>query len=230
MMGERIVTLREVQDSEKIKRLIEAGNDMLQVMGFTEHGLRHVGFVCNTASGLLEQLGHSQDEIRLAAIAGWTHDVGNAINRKDHALTGAILLLPILDELGMPFREAQIVTTAVGNHDEGYGVVTSSVTAALILADKLDTHRTRVRAGHYDPTDIHDRVNYSVSRNEMKVDAKKRVIRFELDIAEPSSLMEYFEIYLMRMRMCEKAAKFLGCSFELACNGAVVNNHLAGNG
>ena len=222
MEGPRI-TVQDVKRSEKLAALIEAANRMLEVIGYTEHGPRHVGFVSHTASSILEQLHYPQRMCELAAIAGWVHDVGNAVNRVNHGITGGAMLFPLLLEMGMPVEEVVTIVGAVGNHEEQNGKVVSAVSAALIIADKSDAHRTRVRRSAYNPEDIHDRVNFAIAENAVEVDPVRRIIRFALSMDESSSVMDFMEIYLSRMQMCEVAAQFLGCRFELVVNGVTVN-------
>ena len=224
-----MITLQEIRQNEDIKALIRAGNRYLESMGFTDHGPRHVGYVSKTASGILKALGYSPREVELAAIAGWVHDVGNSVNRHDHGPNGAVMLLPILRSAGMDMNDVMEIITAVGNHEEQSGFVSSAVSAALVLGDKSDAHKTRVRGGKPDPTDIHDRVNFSIQENRVTVDRAERIIRHELMMDETSSVMEYIQIYLSRIVMCEKAAAFLKCSFELVINGQIVNNRPAEN-
>lgn len=219
-----MLTLQDVKQNEDIKAMIRAGNRYLESMGFTDHGPRHVGYVSRTASGILRSLGYSPREVELAAIAGWVHDVGNSVNRHDHGPNGAIMLLPILRDAGMDMNDVMEIITAVGNHEEQSGFVSSAVSAALVLGDKSDAHKTRVRGGKPDPNDIHDRVNFSIQENQVTVDRQARVIRHELTMDRSSSVMEYIQIYLSRIVMCEKAAAFLHCSFELVINGQTVNN------
>lgn len=219
-----MLTLQDVKQNEDIKAMIRAGNRYLESMGFTDHGPRHVGYVSKTASGILRSLGYSPREVELAAIAGWVHDVGNSVNRHDHGPNGAIMLLPILRDAGMDMNDVMEIITAVGNHEEQSGFVSSAVSAALVLGDKSDAHKTRVRGGKPDPNDIHDRVNFSIQENQVTVDRQARVIRHELTMDYSSSVMEYIQIYLSRIVMCEKAAAFLHCSFELVINGQTVNN------
>ena len=197
-----MVTLADIQKNEDIKALISAGNRYLAAMGFTEHGPRHVSYVSRTAAGILAALHFSPREVELAAIAGWVHDVGNSVNRHDHGPLGAVLLLPILRETG----------------------ISSAVSAALALGDKSDAHKTRVRGGKPDLNDIHDRVNFSIQENRVIVDPVKRIIRHELTMDESSSVMEYLQIYMSRIVMCEQAAAFLKCSFDLVINGQTINN------
>lgn len=219
-----MVTLQEIKQNESISALIRAGNRYLESMGFTEHGPRHVGYVSRTASYILKSLGYSPREVELAAIAGWVHDVGNSVNRHDHGPLGAVLLLPILREMGMDMADVMEIITAVGNHEEQSGFISSNVSAALALGDKSDAHKSRVRHGRPDPTDIHDRVNFSITENQVSVDRVSRVIRHELTMDASSSVMEYLQIYMSRIAMCEKAAAFLRCSFDLVINGQSINN------
>ncbi|MGN0793693.1 MAG: HD domain-containing protein [Aristaeellaceae bacterium] len=219
-----MVTLQEIKQNEAIRVLIRAGNRYLEAMGYTEHGPRHVSYVSKTASGILRSLGYSPREVELAAIAGWVHDVGNSVNRHDHGPLGAVLLLPILQEAGMEMADIMEIITAVGNHEEQSGFISSAVSAALALGDKSDAHKSRVRNGRPDTTDIHDRVNFSIQENHVSVDRQNRVIRHELTMDDSSSVMEYLQIYMSRIVMCEKAAAFLRCSFDLVINGQSINN------
>ena len=219
-----MITLQDIKQNEAIRVLIRAGNRYLEAMGYTEHGPRHVGYVSHTASGILRALGYSPREVELAAIAGWVHDVGNSVNRHDHGPLGATLLLPILRETGMELADVMEIITAVGNHEEQSGFISSAVSAALALGDKSDAHKSRVRNGKPDMTDIHDRVNFAIQANHVSVDRQKRVIRHELTMDDTSSVMEYLQIYMSRIVMCEKAAAFLRCSFDLVINGQSINN------
>ena len=219
-----MITLQEIKQNESIKALVRAGNRYLETLGYTDHGPRHLGYVSRTASGILKSLGYSEREVELAAIAGWVHDVGNSVNRHDHGPNGAILLFPLLREIGMDIEDVMIIITAVGNHEEQSGTVSSAVSAALAIADKSDAHKSRVRNGRPDVGDIHDRVNFSIQENSVTVDRKHKIIRQELKMDESSSVMEYLSIYLPRILMCEKAAEFLGQHFELFINDRPVNN------
>lgn len=219
-----MVTLQDIKQNEAIKAMIRAGNRYLEALGYTDHGPRHVSYVSRTASGILSALGYSPREVELAAIAGWVHDVGNAVNRHNHGPNGAIMLLPILKDAGMEMNDVMEIITAVGNHEEQSGTVSSAVSAALAIADKSDAHKTRVRNGKPDPTDIHDRVNFSIQQNSVTVERKNHVIRHELVMDETSSVLEYTQIYTARIVMCEQAAAFLNCAFELVINGQTVNN------
>ena len=219
------LTVEELKKDVKLSAMIQAANKMLEAIGYTEHGPRHVGFVSVTAKSILTQLGFPQRLCELAAIAGWVHDVGNAVNRMNHGITGGIMLFGFLQEAGMPMEEVMTIVGAVGNHEEQNGTVVSAVSAALIIADKSDAHRTRVRRASYNPEEIHDRVNYSISLNAVEVDPEERVIRFAITMDHTSSVMEFMQIYLSRMQMCEEAAHFLGCRFELVVNGTNINRH-----
>lgn len=219
-----MVTLQDIKQNEDIKALIRAGNRYLEALGYTDHGPRHVSYVSKTASGILKALGYSPREVELAAIAGWVHDVGNSVNRHNHGPLGAVILLPILKEAGMDMNDVMEIITAVGNHEEQSGFISSAVSAALALGDKSDAHKTRVRHGRPDPTDVHDRVNFSIQENDVTVDRKNRVIRHELTMDESSSVMEYLQIYMSRIVMCEQAAAVLRCSFDLVINGQSINN------
>ncbi|MGN0779823.1 MAG: HD domain-containing protein [Aristaeellaceae bacterium] len=219
-----MITLRDIQQNEDIKALIRAGNRYLEALGYTDHGPRHVSYVSRTAAGILKALGYSQREVELAAIAGWVHDVGNSVNRHDHGPNGAVMLLPILRGMGMDMNDVMEIITAVGNHEEQSGFVSSAVSAALALGDKSDAHKTRVRGGKPDPNDIHDRVNFAIAENRVEVDRRARVIRHALTMDTSSCVMEYLQIYHSRIVMCEQAARFLKCSFELVINGQTVNS------
>ena len=218
-----MITLKEIQKNESIQALVHAGNRYLAVMGYTDHGPRHVGYVSKTASNLLRELNFSDREIELAAIAGWVHDVGNSVNRHDHGPNGAVLLYPILREAGMDIADVVEIITAVGNHEEQSGFVSSAVSAALVIADKSDAHKSRVRGGKPDPNDPHDRVNFAIQHNRVVVDKERRVIRQEISMDDTSSVLEFLSIYMARITMCEQAAAFLGCHFELMINDRVVN-------
>lgn len=219
-----MITLQEIKQNESIKALVRAGNRYLETLGYTDHGPRHLGYVSRTASGILKSLGYSEREVELAAIAGWVHDVGNSVNRHDHGPNGAILLFPLLREIGMDIEGVMIIITAVGNHEEQSGTVSSAVSAALAIADKSDAHKSRVRNGRPDVGDIHDRVNFAIQENSVIVDRKHKIIRQELKMDESSSVLEYLSIYLPRILMCEQAAEFLGQHFELFINDRPVNN------
>ena len=194
---------------------------MLQFLLSTS--LKHIGIVSEIAGNILEELGYSEREIELARIAGYLHDIGNSINRMDHAHTGAILAYDILKRLGMPLEDAAEIMMAIGNHDENSGTAVSTVSAALILADKSDVHRSRVRNENLSRFDIHDRVNYAVEEAKVEVDTENKKIYLKLKIdTEICPVIKYFEIFLDRMLMCKKAASYLDVWFHLEINGAVL--------
>ena len=214
-----MVTLQEIKQSESIKALIRAGNRYLEALGYTDHGPRHVSYVSRTAAGILKSLGYSPREVELAAIAGWVHDVGNSVNRHDHGPLGAVLLLPILRETGMDMADIMEIITAVGNHEEQSGFISSNVSAALALGDKSDAHKSRVRNGKPDETDIHDRVNYSVKKSALRISEDKKQVTLVLTVdTQFGSVMDYFEIFMQRMVLCRKAAEKLGLQFKLMIN------------
>lgn len=222
------ITLESIKANRDFKLLINASNDNLGHKGYTEHGLRHTNFTSKTSANILAALGYDERTIELAAIAGWLHDVGNAVNRYNHGPTGAALVFALLVKLGMDMEEIIAIIGAIGNHEEQTGIPVGPVSAAVIIADKSDTHRTRVRAGvvrNNRSDDIHDRVNLSVLGNSVRVDKKNKIIRLCINMNETSAPMEYLQIYMSRMVMCEKAAAFLGCVFELVINGVVINHH-----
>ncbi|HZK84653.1 MAG TPA: HD domain-containing protein [Desulfosporosinus sp.] len=212
------VMLQEIKEDPYVQALIDAGNRNLAAIGYTEHGLRHTGLVSHIASNILTKMEHPERECELAAIAGYLHDIGNAINRVDHAHSGAILAAGILEKHGMPPEEIAILIGAIGNHDEQDGNPVNCISAAIILADKSDVHRSRVRNSDLATFDIHDRVNYAVKRSFLRVYPKER-IALELTIdTEICPVMEYFEIFLARMLLSRKAAEFLQTKFELKIN------------
>ncbi len=220
------VTLEDVKRDILTDTLIRTGNSNLGTMGFTEHGYRHINLVSNIAQNVARRLGFTRREIELTAIAGYMHDIGNVVNRDRHHLSGAILSYYILERMGMALEEIGTVVAAVGNHDEETGSPVNNIAAALILADKSDVHRTRVRNTAIANFDIHDRVNYAVERSFLRVaDAGAhewgRTIILELEIDQSiSPVMDYFEIFLTRMLLCRRSANFLGCRFGLQINGS----------
>jgi uncharacterized protein len=217
---ERVVTLEDVRRDHEVQVFIDKANEKLGVLGYTEHGPRHAGVVANTAQKVLTELGHPARTAELAAIAGYLHDTGNGINRLDHGIAAALFSQHVLERLGMPAEEYAEVMCAIGNHEEEYGEAVSPLAAAVILGDKADVHRSRVRV--IDPTtgDIHDRVNMATTRANLGVDGNAHIITLELEIDTTIiQVMHYFEIFLARMVMCRKAAAFLGCVFEIVING-----------
>jgi uncharacterized protein len=214
------ITFEMLRGHPKVEILMDKGNEFLGVAGYTEHGRRHGKVVAKTARNILQALGDNEQQQELAAIAGYLHDVGNVINRDYHAQTGATVALGILSEIGMPYADIVEIIAAIGNHHEEDGVPINRVAAALIIADKADVHRSRVRTTRTLRTDIHDRVNYAVSRSSVNVDRGKRTITLALAVeTQVASVMEYFEIFLSRMLISKKAANFLGMEFHLTING-----------
>jgi len=185
----------------------------------TEHGFAHVTLVAETAGYILKTLGYPERTVELVKIAGYLHDIGNLVNRTDHSQSGALIAFRILNEMGFPPEEIGMIVTAIGNHDEGTGVPVSSLAAALILADKSDVRRNRVRHDDKSTFDIHDRVNYSVTKSELKINEAHTIIKLKLSVdTHYSSVMDYFEIFLQRMVLCRKAAETLGLQFKLIIN------------
>ncbi|GAW92704.1 HD domain-containing protein [Calderihabitans maritimus] len=216
-----MVTLEDVKKDPEVDTYIRMGNEYLGVLGFTEHAYRHINLVANISRNILQRLDYPERDQELAAIAGYLHDIGNVVNRHYHGQSGALIAYTILRRMGMPPEEIATVVSAIGNHEEEYGHAVNPVGAALILADKSDVHRSRVRNQDFATFDIHDRVNYAVQHSFLRVDAKAKSITMELKIdLEISTVMEYFEIFLTRMIMCRRAADFLDCHFGLIINGA----------
>ena len=213
-----MVTYDSIRHNEEIRALIEAGNEALGVIGYTDHGYAHAGLTATVAGELLETLEYDPRTCELARIAGFIHDIGNAINRSNHALSGALLAHTILRGMDMDIREVTAIITAIGNHDEGTAAPVTPLSAALILADKSDVRRSRVRTTEHD-FDIHDRVNYAVLKSSLSVDKEKKIISLRIQIdTSITAVMDYFEIFLTRMILCRSAASCLGLDFELMIN------------
>ncbi len=214
-----IFTFEDIRKNLSIKTYIKKSDEVLEALGYTEHSFPHVLRVSNIASYILETLGYSEHEIELVKIAGYMHDIGNLVNRIEHSQSGAVMAFRILDNLGMQTEDIADVVSAIGNHDEGTGVPISPIAAALILADKSDVRRSRVRNTDIINFDIHDRVNYSVQDSELKIDTEKKQIVLNLNVDTAfSSVMDFFEIFLERMILCRKAADKLGLQFRLIIN------------
>jgi len=214
------VVLETVRHDHEVQVFIHKADENLGVLGYTEHGPRHSGFVAGIAEDVLLRLGYPARTAELAAIAGYLHDVGNGINRLDHGIASSLISLHILERLGMPADEYAEVMCAIGNHEEQYGEAVSPLAAAVILGDKSDVHRSRVRVIDPDTDDIHDRVNMATTRSSLSVDGEARTITLELEIDTAIiQVMQYFEIFLDRMVMCRRAAEFLGCRFGIVING-----------
>ena len=215
-----MITYETIKNDEAIKTYIKKADESLIALGYTEHSFAHVTKVAETAAYILTELGYDEHDKELAKIAGYIHDIGNLVNRVEHSQSGALMAFRVLDRLGMPPEDIATVITAIGNHDEGTGVAVNAVAAALILADKTDVRRSRVRNADLTSFDIHDRVNYSVVSSKLDIDKQNRSITLSLDIdTEISAVMDYFEIFLTRMIMCRKAAEKLCLTFHLYING-----------
>jgi metal-dependent HD superfamily phosphatase/phosphodiesterase len=213
------VTLETIKCCAPVPSYIQHADAFIEALGYTEHGERHASLVSNIAKNIMCHLNFTPRQAELAAIAGYLHDIGNMISREDHGISGALLAKSMLEQLGMPFDEIAIIVNAIGSHEEEQGDVCSPVAAAVILADKSDVHRTRVRNPDQLDFDIHDRVNYAATRSFLRVDEKLGLISLEIEIDTTiSRVMEYFEIFLSRMVMCRKAAEFLDCKFGLVIN------------
>ena len=213
-----MVTFEDVKNNPDIRAYISKADESLIALGYTEHSFAHVTKVATTAAEILKTLGYSEHEIELVKIAGFLHDIGNIVNRIDHAQSGAVMAFRLLDRMNMPPEDIATVVTAIGNHDESTAFPVNSVAAALIIADKTDVRRSRVRNRSVAQFDIHDRVNYSVTASEVKI--AQDSICLELTIEqEYCSVLEYFEIFLTRMLLCRKAAEALGVEFSLVING-----------
>ncbi|MBU4533116.1 MAG: HD domain-containing protein [Firmicutes bacterium] len=216
-----MITLADVKANPVLDSFIRNGNKFLGAMGYTEHSYRHVNLVSSIARNILERLGYPKRDAELAAIAGYLHDVGNVVSRANHGNSGAIIAFTALHEMGMPPDEIATVISAIANHEEEYGQPVNTVAAALIMADKSDVHRSRVRNPDLATFDIHDRVNYAAEHSFLWVNEDRRSITLELTIdTEICPVMEYFEIFLLRMALCRRAAVFLKSNFELVINGA----------
>lgn len=214
------MTYDEIKRDPAIKTYIARADASMAAQGFTEHSFAHVGRVAETAGHILEELGFPARRVELTKIAGYLHDIGNLVNRVDHSQSGALMAFRLLDNMGFPPEEIALVATAIGNHDEGTGVPVSPEAAALIIADKSDVRRGRVRAKAPGDFDIHDRVNYSVTDSRLTLHKEDGSILLDLELdPELGSVMEYFEIFMDRMKLCRSAARELGLRFRLAVNG-----------
>lgn len=214
------INVNDLKNNEEIRTFLSIAEKQMQVLGYTEHSFRHVSLVSKNAGDILESLGYPEREIEMARMAGYLHDIGNAVNRCDHAHSGAMMAYNILTKMGMDVGEAAEIMLAIGNHDEKTGTAVSSISAALILADKSDVHRSRVRNTDFATFDIHDRVNYAVESSTILVDREKQTAVLELHIdTKICPVMDYFEIFLTRMTMNRRAAAFLGINFQLLING-----------
>ena len=214
------MTYEELKKDPSIKTYITRADESLKVLGFTEHSFAHVTKVAETAAYILVCVGADPHDVELAKMAGYLHDIGNLVNRIEHSQSGAVMAFRILDNLGVDASDIATIVTAIGNHDEGTGVAVNPVAAALILADKSDVRRSRVRSKEIESFDIHDRVNYSVTHSDMLINDSCTEVRLSLSVdTHFSSVMDYFEIFMNRMILCRQAAKCLNLRFALIING-----------
>ena len=217
------MTFEQIQQDEAVRVYISQADASMQALGFTEHSFPHVSRVAQIAGDLLQELDYSSREAELARIAGYLHDIGNMVNRVDHSQSGAVMAFRILDKMGFPPQEIAAIVTAIGNHDEGTGIPVNPIAAALIIADKSDVRRSRVRKEADIHTDIHDRVNYSVTHSDLRIDSIEKTVTLYLTVDQTvSSVMEYFEIFMKRMVLCRSSAKTLGLTFHLSINGQIL--------
>ena len=209
----------EIKNNEEINTYIRQADLALSALGYTEHSFAHVTVVAEKAGYILKTLGYDDRTVELAKIAGYLHDIGNLVNRSEHSQSGALMAFRILDHLNFPPEEIGLIVSAIGNHDEGTGVPVSPLAAALILADKSYVRRNRVRNTDESTFDMHDRVNYSVTKAELKINEAHTLIKLKLNVdTRYGSVMDYFEIFLQRMILCRKAAEKLGLQFKLMIN------------
>lgn len=220
------ITFEQIEQDEEIRAMIAAADHNLGVLGYTEHGFRHVGLVSKIARGVMMRLGYDQRQQELAAIAGFTHDIGNVVSRHGHASTGAVIAHAILTARGMKPEDVIVIMSAIGSHGDDHGKLgepVNSVSAALILADKSDVHRSRVRVP--DPVDFddHDQMNYATTSSFLRVSPEQETITLELEIdTNLASVMKYFELFLPRMQMCRRAANLLEQTFRITINNVAV--------
>ena len=214
------VTFEAVKQSQEIQTYITQADASLLALGYTEHSFAHVGRCAKVAGDLLRDLGYDEKTVELCRIAAYMHDIGNVVNRNDHAQTGAVMAFRILDKMGMEPADVAAVITAIGHHDDPTAFPVNAIAAALLLADKTDVRRSRVRNRDTINFDIHDRVNYAVERSGLTLDQERRTVTLSLSInTEVCAVMDYFEIFLKPMLLCRKAAEFFGLAFHLDING-----------
>ena len=215
-----MLTYEDVRNNPAVRTYIQRADESLSALGYTEHSFAHVTMVAENAAYILSTLGYPERTVELVKIAGFLHDIGNLVNRVDHSQSGAVMAFRILDNMDCPPEEIATIVTAIGNHDEGTGVPVNAVAAALILADKSDVRRNRVRNRDIATFDIHDRVNYSVEHSALRVLPEEKVALLELTVdTHFSSVMDFFEIFMKRMLLCRRAAERLGLRFQLTING-----------
>lgn len=217
------ISYNEIKSNDMINHYIDRANFVTGAMGFTEHSRAHASLVAETAGNILKKLSYSKKEIELVKIAGYMHDIGNTINRNDHAHSGALMAFQILTNMGMHYKDVALICSAIGQHDERTGTAIDAISAALILADKTDVRRNRVYTKKKSDFDIHDRVNYAVTNSSLIINTNKHTILLDLEIDYSiCSVMDYFEIFLGRMIMCKRAAEILGLKFKARANGTKV--------
>jgi metal-dependent HD superfamily phosphatase/phosphodiesterase len=217
--GYKLITLEDLRRDPEVIAFLQAANATMKALGYTEHGQRHAGLVGNIAENVLEHLGYDPRIPQLANVAGYLHDIGNAIHRQNHALSGSLMAWGILKRMGMSPQECALVMNAIGNHEEERGTATTAVSAAIIIGDKADVHRSRVQNPRMEDFDIHDRVNYAAKRSFVRVKPDEKSISLELEIdTHYAAVIEYFEIFLSRMTMMRQACEFLGCKYRLIIN------------
>lgn len=218
-----MIKLSDVIENETVKIYLKKADEFLGIIGYTEHGKRHAKRVASTAERILRELNKKEKVISLGGIAGYLHDIGNVINRVNHAQNGAVITHSILSDIGMEVKDIAEVIAAIGNHHEEEGIPVSDIAAALILSDKSDVHRSRVRNPEFVKFDIHDRVNYATTKSVLDIERNNKKIIFNLTIdTSIAPVMEYFEIFLSRMIISRRAADFLNCKFELIINGTKI--------
>lgn len=211
------LTSKDIQKSREVKTLLQAAGIQMDSLGYTEHTFRHCRLVSNKCGEILEILGEDPHTVELGRIAGYLHDIGNAVSRNNHAISGAIMAYDILVRKNMSYEDAATVMMAIANHDEGEGIPVNKIAAALILSDKADVHRSRVRNKRPETFDIHDRVNYAATQSSIDVIGDRARLEIEIDTSI-SPVMDYFEIFLERMKLCRNAANYLNLKFELFIN------------
>lgn len=222
-MEYREITYKEIRESEEINAYIEMGDEGLGVLGFTEHSRKHAAKVAQTAGKILKELGYSEHEVELARIAGYMHDMGNSVNRMDYPHSGAIMAFSLLHDWNVNPKDAAVIVSAIGQHDEKTGTAVNPVSAALILADKTDVRRNRVRNRIKETFDKHDRVNYAAVSSELEIDTEKKIITLQIELDEEiCSVLDYFEIFMQRMLMCKRACEILGMKFKMYANGSKI--------
>ena len=219
-MNQEKLTYKMIKDSKFINAFIEKGNDNLGVIGYTEHSRKHATRVAEISGAILQTLGYDRHLVELARISGYMHDIGNCVNRHDHPHSGAVMAFSYLSALGVPPEDMAIIVSAIGQHDEGTGTAVDPVSAALILADKTDVRRNRVRNPVKESFDKHDRVNYAAVSSKLVINAEEKTAKLKIQLDENiCSIMDYFEIFMQRMLMCQRASEILGLTFKLIANG-----------